>query len=133
MELNRSYSAGCGSALRTVRQAQDRADLAGMWPRLASVVASAVREAATPKPIARTAAVHWNLRACLDLDSTTTNYVRHRRCRPRRRARRARVTFPHTGPGQSYAVPNVRRANSAAPPRLPPSGRRAQDAAGARG
>ena len=85
MELNRSYSAGCGSALRTVRQAQDRADLAGMWPRLASVVAAAVREAATPKPIARTVAVHWNLRACLDLDSTTTNYVRHRRCRPRGR------------------------------------------------
>src|SRR5919201_582040 len=102
MELNRSYSAGCGSALRTVRQAQDRADLAGMWPRLASVVAAAVREAATPKPIARTFAhaLTWTAppRTTYDTDDAVHAAV----------ARRARVTFPHTGPGQSYAVPNVR-------------------------
>jgi len=75
MELNRSYRKGWGSALGTVRQTQDRADLAAMWPRLASVVATAVRSPATPTPIETTAAVHWSLFACLDLKITTTKYV----------------------------------------------------------
>jgi hypothetical protein len=98
MELNRSYKTGWGSGLRTVRQTQDRADLAAMSPRLASVAATTVRTPATPTQIETTAAGHWNLPARLDLNISATKYVRRSRFGPRRYADRSRVTFPHAGP-----------------------------------
>src|ERR687886_599674 len=98
MELNRSYRTKWGSAVRTGRQAQERADLAGRWARSASVFATTVRRPATPKPIARTRMAHRNVRTCLELNSITTKYVRRGRCGPATRAPRARGTFLNAGP-----------------------------------